>query len=106
MKKFLMFALVFGSFSLLGFDKATAAPSGVYMKPHMRAEPGATVRNSVRHYSRAPAPVPTIANEAGRSSVRSFSYMPSAAPAMRRPSPKRVPSYLLPKTDPRKYSGS
>lgn len=105
MKKFLMLALVFASFSFTGADKATAAPNGAYTKPAVQSEANAAGRRSVRYYSYAPAAVPTVASDAGRRAVRSYSYMPGTAPVMRRSSPARVPSYLLPKTDPRKYNG-
>jgi len=105
MKKFLMLALVVGSFSLAGSDMATAAPSGAYTKPATQAAANAEGRRSVRYYSYSPAAVPAVANDGGRRSVRSYSYTPGAASVMRRTSPARVPSYLLPKTDPRKYNG-
>lgn len=53
----------------------------------------------------APAPAATAAVPG---TYRSFSYEPSApapvyvAPA---PAPSRTPTYMLPKTDPRRYSG-
>lgn len=83
MKKFLMLALVAGSFSLLETDYASAASDGAATKPAVQSAPKFGVRRS----------------------TRSYSYAPSAAPMMRRSSPARVPSYLLPKSDPRKYNG-
>ena len=52
----------------------------------------------------APAPAATAAVPG---TYRSFSYEPSApAPVYSAPAaPSRTPSYMLPKTDPRRYSG-
>lgn len=51
----------------------------------------------------APAPAATAAVPG---TYRSFSYEPSApAPVYVAPAPSRTPTYMLPKTDPRRYSG-
>lgn len=52
------------------------------------------------------APAPT-ATAAAPGTYRSFSYDPATpAPVYRAPAaPSRTPSYLLPKTDPRRYGG-
>lgn len=113
MKKFLMLAMVVGSFILLGVDKGSAAPIEAYTKPAAQAAAVQTGditggRRSVRTYSYMPTP------EMARGPVdqgrRSFSVEPGTvptygAPVMRRWTPARVPSYLLPKSDPRKYNG-
>ena len=54
----------------------------------------------------APAPAPA-ATAAVPGMYRSFSYEPSApAPVYSAPAaPSRTPTYMLPKTDPRRYSG-
>ncbi len=50
----------------------------------------------------APAPVAA----ADGTTYRSFSVEPAApAPVYRAPAPRRTPTYLLPKMDPRKHSG-
>lgn len=53
------------------------------------------------------APAPT-ATAAVPGTYRSYSYDPSAPPPVYvapAPAPSRTPSYMLPKTDPRRYSG-
>lgn len=83
MKKFLMLALVFGSFSVMGADYASGSSDGAATKPAVQATPKVGARRS----------------------MRSYSYAPSTVPMMRRSSPARVPSFMLPKSDPRKYNG-
>lgn len=55
----------------------------------------------------APAVAAPTATAAAPGTYRSFSYEPSApAPVYRAPAaPSRTPSYMLPKTDPRRYGG-
>jgi hypothetical protein len=98
---------------LLGLTESTtlvAAPIQAYTKPAARSY--ALQMHEVPTFTRrtfvAPmvvAPAPAVA-EAPRS-TRTFSYAPgtTTAPVMRRAAPRRVPAYLLPKSDPRKYNG-
>lgn len=55
----------------------------------------------------APAVSAPAATAAAPGAYRSYSYEPSApAPVYNAPAaPSRTPSYMLPKTDPRRYSG-
>ncbi|MBL9085476.1 MAG: hypothetical protein JNK76_26965 [Planctomycetales bacterium] len=99
MKKFLMLTLVAASFSLLGADYASAAST-----PGCNCPPAAAA-------SVSPAvPAATMAQAPTTQSRRSFSVEPGAAPAAtysraRVYRPARTPSYLLPKSDPRRYNG-
>lgn len=113
MKKILMFALVIASFALTGAGPSVAAPIEAYTKPAARAaaiQSGAFAegRRSVRTYSYVPAPI--VAQAPDVQGRRSYSVEPGTAPTyrapvMRRLTPARVPSYMLPKSDPRKYNG-
>lgn len=92
MKKFLMLALFVGSFSLMGANYADAAGC------HCQAPAVAATQ-----------PAAPAATAQGSTAVRRYSYDSSVAPRavytpMRRMEPSRTPSYLLPKSDPRKFS--
>lgn len=91
MKKFLMLALFVGAFSLMGANYAEAAGGC-----HCQAAP--VVSTAPAETAQAPT------------ATRRYTYQPGVAPSavytpMRRMVPSRTPSYLLPKTDPRKFSG-
>lgn len=108
MKKILLLALVVASFGLIGHDISAAAPIEAYTKPAARAAAAQSgelrigvARGAVPH---AAVSQPVVTAE-GRRSVRSYSYDPGTAPVMRRSIPARVPSYMLPKSDPRKFNG-
>lgn len=93
MRKFLMLGLVAGALTLTGTSYAEAAGS-CHCQSGVAAVPQAPATT---------AQAPQVR--------RSYSYDPAMAPApayypARRYSPTRTPSYLLPKTDPRKFSGS
>lgn len=54
----------------------------------------------------APAMSAPAATAAAPGAYRSYSYEPAApAPVYRAPAPSPTPSYMLPKTDPRRYYG-
>lgn len=94
MKKFFSLALVAVSFGLLGADSAEAASGCRCQAPAVAAvQPAA----------------PAAITAQGPQVRRSFSYEPGTAPTavytpMRRMAPARGPSYLLPKSDPRRFS--
>lgn len=94
MKKFLMFALVAGSFGLQGAGSAEAASGCRCQAPAV-----AVVQPAAPAASTAQAPQVR----------RSFSYQPGTAPAAtyapaRRYRSSQTPVWALPKSDPRKYT--
>lgn len=94
MKKFLMFALVAGSFGLWGAGSAEAA-SGC----RCQAKSVAAVQPAAPAATTAQAPQVR----------RSFSYEPGTVPAAtyapaRRYRSSQTPVWALPKSDPRKYT--
>ena len=94
MKKFLMLALVAGSFGLLGANSAEAASGCRCQAPAVAvAEPAAPAATT--------AQAPQVR--------RSFSYEPGMVPAAtyapaRRYRSSQMPVWALPKSDPRKYT--
>jgi hypothetical protein len=111
MKKITSLALVLGSFILAGAENASAAPIQAYTKPaaqSVAAQTGEITRVPAVRMFIPQAVVPQTAGVEARRSTRSYSYVPGSAPVVRsaRPArPARVPSYMLPKSDPRKYNG-
>lgn len=98
--------LIFGSFIPVLTENASAAPIQAYSKPAALSGAQQTGEISRPRSMRLFVPQTMVPQTVeGRRSTRSYSYIPGSAPTMRRYMPARVPSYLLPKSDPRKYNG-
>lgn len=99
MKRFFTTLMFVGLLGLVGMPKS--AEAGIFSRWfHCGSSAPATV-------SAAATPTEVASNAAENvESGRRYSYEPGVVnvPEVRRERPSRVPSYMLPKTDPRKYT--